>query len=441
MQVIIRRLSSLVTAALVTLGVGAVTAPAHGTPGDSPPRVSISTLSELGESNVFPTWGAQIPKIVYDGHWYYATSLDGYETQYPWQADVWKSRDGKAWTLAWRLTGNVYQPPGLVIDSHNDLLLEVGCYTGASCYPGVAPAPGAQEASVYTVRLLLDKRLPDGSIDFSQFKDYSLRTGTTEHYYMGMAVDPTGRYVYTAYAVNGWHVWFNVFDTETGTDVSTRDIGTPPPGHAWLYFRIEPGSAPGEIYLSFEQYQLGTPNSAYLDAALIMRSTDGGLTFPEQRTLATSPNTDGSLNYVDTSDLALDNQGNLNITFFRRVNGVNTLYYQRGFNGTPVAIGPLNNHSQLAVEPGGRITVFGSKAIPGSAMGEFTVATSADGTHWNINTYSKGDLSVLGPNMLRPESGSLTPPTLRGAQGGHQMLLAGQHVGVSHYTLLFVSYQ
>lgn len=440
MRVMIRRLSTLAAAAMVVFGLGAATSPAGATVGNPPPRVTISTLAELGVANVFPTWGAQIPKIVYDGHWYYATTLDGNGTEYPWHARIWKSEDGEDWTQVLELPGHVYQPPGLVVNSNNDLFLEVGCYTGASCYPGVPPAPGANEAAVYTVRLQFDKHLADGSVDFSQFTDYSLRSPGSERYYMGMAVDPSRRYVYTAYAVNGWDVWFNVFDTKTGTDVSTRKIGTPPAGHAWLYFRIQPGSSPGEIYLSFEQYQLGTPNSAYLDAALLLRSTDGGSTFPEQHTLATSPNTDGNTNFVDTSDMTLDSHGELNMTFYRRVNGVSTLYYQRGVNGTPVAIGPLDNHSQLAVDSSGKITVFGTEDNAGSASGQFAVATSTDGTHWHIDTYSDGDLAMTGPNMLRSLSGSLTPPTLRGAQGGYQMLMAGQHAGVSHFTLLFITY-
>jgi hypothetical protein len=433
MRAKIRRFAALATAVALA-NIGAVTAEASTDPGNAPERVSISTVSELQVANVFPTWGAQIPKIVYDGHWYYATTLDGNGTEYPWHASIWKSRNGVDWAEAWELVGHVYQPPGLVIDSQNRVFLEVGCYTRAECYPGVAPAPGADMAKVYTVRLLLDERLPDGSIDFSRFEDHSLRSGTTERYYMGMAVDASRRYVYTAYAVGDWGLWFNVFDTVSGTDVSTRQVGTPPAGHAWLYFRIQPGSTPEEIFLSFEQYQLGTPNSAYLDAALLLRSTDGGLTFPETHTLASSPNTDGNLNFVDASDLTLDPEGELHLTFFRRVDGVNTLYYQRDVDGAPAAIGPLDNHSQIVADGTGRITVYGTRE------GDFAVATSTDGRHWNITTYPNGDFTVTGPNLLRPLSGSLTPPTLRGAHPGHQMLLAGRRAGSSSYTLLLATH-
>ena len=416
------------------LGTSIVPSEADGPAANDHSRTSVSTVAELGVANVFPTWGAQIPKVIYDGHWYYATTLDGSGTEYPWHARIWKSRNGKHWTEVWELVGHVYQPPGLVLDAANDVFLEVGCYTGAECYPGVAPAPGADMAKVYTVRLLLQDRNPDGSIDFTQFTDYSLRSGTTERYYMGMAVDANRRYVYTAYAVGDWGVWFNVFDTATGTDVSTKQIGTPPAGHAWLYFRIQPGSAPGEIFLSFEQYQLGTPNSAYLDAALLLRSTDGGLSFPESHVLASSPNTDGDLNYVDTSDLTLDSEGVLNVTFFRRVDGVDTLYYQHGVDGDPVAVGPLNNHSQLVVDADGTVTVFGS------LDGSFAVATSTDGTHFDIRTYPAGDLTVIGPNLLRSLSGSLPPPHSHGAHPAYQMLASGMHEGSSAFTLLFVTY-
>src|SRR5690606_15871831 len=131
--------------------------------------------------------------------------------------------------------------------------------------------------------------LPDGSVDFTRYTDHTVRTPNAERYYQGMAVDPTGRYIYTAYAVNGWDLYVNQFDTVTGTDVHTTRIGTPPAGHAWLYPRVQPGTRPGEVYLSFSQYVLGTPNSAYLDGVTLWHSTDFGRTFGEQEYLATKP--------------------------------------------------------------------------------------------------------------------------------------------------------
>lgn len=400
-----------------------------------PPDLRADVVSsDLGVANVVPTWGAQIPKAVYDGHWYYVATLDGAGTSYPWKARIWKSRDGESWTQAAVLPGHVYQPPGLAVDGAGDLFLQVGCYAGAACYPGVAPAPGPDLSSVYTVRLLFRTHEPDGSVDFSRFDDYTLRQGTTERYYMGMGVDPTGRYVYTAYAVNGWDVWFNAFDTVTGNDTLTTKVASPPAGRAWLYFRVQPGVKPGEVYLAFEQYVLGTPNSAYLDAALLLKSTDGGRTF-EQHTLATSPDTDGNLDFVDASDITVDANDELHIVYYVRKNGVQTLYYQRGIDGTPVPVGALDNHSQLLVQPDGTRLVFTT-----SNTGELVVARSGDGEAWTSQTYALGGYQMFWPNLIESRSGSKPPPSL-GVGERAAMLLAGRRPGENAFTtLLLVRY-
>jgi hypothetical protein len=389
---------------------------------------------DLGVANVVPTWGSQIPKVVYDGHWYYAATLDGAGSQYPWKARVWKSRNGQDWAQAAELPGHVYQPPGLAVDARGDLFLQVGCYTGASCYPGVSPAPGADLGAVYTVRLLFRDHNADGSVDFGRFDDLSIRQGTTERYYMGMAVDPTGRYVYTAYAVNGWNAWFNVLDTQTEQDTLTRKVGSPPAGRAWLYFRVQPGLEPGEVYLAFEQYVLGTPNSAYLDAALVLKSTDGGHSF-EQHVLASSPNTDGNQNWVDSSDVTVDANDQVHAIFYVRKDGVPTLYYQQGLEGTPVAVGPYDNHSQLLVRPNGDRLVFST-----DNAGHLVVARSADGSAWTAQSYALGDYQAFWPNLLEARSGSLTPPGLGGGDRAALLLAARQPGSSAFTTLLLVRY-
>jgi hypothetical protein len=426
----------LTFAALVSLFALAGPAAAAAPPVLVPPDLRADVVADdLGIANVVPTWGAQIPKVVYDGHWYYAATLDGAGSQYPWQARIWKSRNGQSWSEAARLPGHVYQPPGLAIDAQGDLFLQVGCYTGAPCYPGVEPAPGADLGAVYTVRLLFRDHGPDGSVDFSSFDDLTVRQGTTERYYMGMAVDPTGRYVYTAYAVDGWDVWFNVLDTQTEQDTLTRKVGSPPAGHAWLYFRVQPGLQPGEVYLGFEQYVLGTPNSAYLDAALLLKSTDGGSTFPEQRILASAPNTDGNLNWVDASDITVDANDQVHAVFYVRKDGVSTLYYQQGLDGTPVAVGPYDNHSQLLVKPDGERLVFSS-----DDAGRLVAARSSDGNTWTEKTYALGDYQAFWPNLLEARSGSLPPPSL-GVGDRAAMLLAARRPGESAFTtLLLVRY-
>src|SRR4051794_34138845 len=110
-----KRLLPLACLAVVALVPGSALArtSAAGAPG---PKVRVDVVADdLHVANVFPTWGAQIPKVVYDGHWYYAATLDGEGTQYPWKARIWKSRNGRDWTQAFELPGHVYQPPGLVL--------------------------------------------------------------------------------------------------------------------------------------------------------------------------------------------------------------------------------------------------------------------------------------------------------------------------------------
>ena len=310
------------------------------------------------------------------------------------------------WTQAAALPGHVYQPPGLLVDSAERLHLQVGCYTGAECYPGVAPAPGGELAAVYTVRLAFASRRPDGSIDFSRFDDDTLRAGQTERYYQALAVDPTRRFLYSAYAVNGWDIWFNSLDTQTGQDVHTTHVGTPPVNRAWLYFRLAPGTQPGEVYLSFVQYILGTPNSAYLDAVHLWRSTDGGQTFPEKTVLASEPAADGNQYWVDATDITVDAQDVVHAIFFKRSGGVSNLFYQRGLNGTPVAIGPLDNHAQLAIGRNGERFVFSNQAA------NVVVARSLDGVVWSTQQHPVAGYSgVFWPNLLSPKSGSRTPPS------------------------------
>lgn len=40
---------------------------------------SAPVSTTIGTTNVTPMWGPQIPKVVYDGQWYYTTTLDGSE--------------------------------------------------------------------------------------------------------------------------------------------------------------------------------------------------------------------------------------------------------------------------------------------------------------------------------------------------------------------------
>ncbi|WDZ82665.1 hypothetical protein [Micromonospora cathayae] len=440
------RITARVAAAAVAAIVATTAAPhpVAGMPTGRTGAVQVSVVSDsLRVTNVVPTWGAQIPKVVYDGRWFYAATLDGDGTQYPWSARVWKSPDSRTWTEVVALPGHVYQPVGLLVDGAGRLHLQVACFTGAACYPGVAPAPGADLAGVYAVRLTFADRLADGSVDPGRFTDHTARSATPagagpERYYQGLAMSRDGRYLYTAYAVDNWDLHVNVFDTRTGTDVHTTRVGSPPPGRAWLYPRVQPGVAPGEVYLSFSQYVLGTPNSAYLDGATLWHSTDFGRTFGSRTYLTENPMPDGDGNWVDAADITVDAAGEVHAVFYRRDRGVGTLYYQRGLAGTPVAVGPLDNHSQLLVRPDGTRMVFTSSGA------SLVVAHSHDGVRWTISRHPvEGVASVLWPNLLQARSGSRTPPGYhapgRPATG---MLMAGQSAGQSAFQpLLYVRFR
>lgn len=426
----------IAVATVAALVAGQVTA-ATAEP-DPPGVLRASVVSDdLALTNVVPTWGAQIPKVVHDGRWYYAATLDGDGAQYPWSAQVWRSRNGTVWTPVVRLPGHVYQPVGLLVDGEGDLHLQVACYTGAECYPGVAPAPGADLGAVYPVRLEFTEHRPDGSVDFTAPEDHTIRQAGSERYYQGLAIDAAGRYLYSAYAVDGWDLRINVFDTVTGQDVHTSDVGRPPAGRAWLYPRVQPGAEPGEVSLSFSQYVLGTPNSAYLDAALLFSSDDGGRTFAEQRVLTSNPTPDGDGNWVDASDLTVGPDGELHTVFYRRDGGVGTLYYQRGLDGDPVPVGGLDNHSQILVAPDGEISVFSSE---GAAL---VVATSGDGVDWTVARHAvPGVVTALWPNLLSARQGSRVPPGFGGRRRTTGMLMAGQLTGdPSFHPLLFVRYK
>lgn len=433
-----RFIRALVTALCVAALMATVapmawaSAPASGPRGEH--GISTTTVSDaLQLTNVVPTWGAQIPKVVYDGRWYYAASLDGSGSEYPWQSRIFKSRDAKHWVEAVHLPGHVYQPIALLVDGRGRLHVQVGCYTGAECYPGVAPKPGADQASVYTVHLAFGERLPDGSVDFGRFADHTLRTGITERYYQGAAMDPSGRYMYSAYAVDGWDLYLNVFDTVSGSDVHTTRIGTPPAGRAWLYPRVQPGKRVGEVYLSFSQYVLGGPNSAYLDGATLWRTTDGGRTFADQRYLTQMPAPDGNLNWVDASDVTVGPDGAVHAVFFRQQDGVATLYYQRGLNGTPVPVGPLDNHSQIVVRPDGERIIFTTQGA------DLVVARSRDGVQWSIEHHTVDGVSAaLWPNLLQARSGS----RLDSSVNEISMLVSGQRAGSSAFSpLIFLTYR
>ena len=224
--------------------------------------ISSSPVSTtIGMTNVTPMWGPQIPKVVYDGQWYYTTTMDGSGTQHPWNAKIWKSSDGVSWTLVKTLNAWVYQPPGLILDSGNRLWLNVPCYTGGECYPGVAPKAGGALASVYLVRLQFSAKLADGSFNFSTWTDRSDRSASSERYYRGISIDTQSRrFIYEVYSKAGWPLYLSRYDTWDNTE-NTHLVGTPGVNEAYLYARVRPGTAAGEVWLLFNQTVTAAPTA------------------------------------------------------------------------------------------------------------------------------------------------------------------------------------
>ena len=97
--------------------------------------------------------------------------------------------------------------------------------------------------------------------------------------------------------------------------------------------------------------------------------------------------------------------------FFKRSGGVSNLFYQRGLNGTPVAIGPLDNHAQIAIGKNGERFVFSNQAA------NVVVARSLDGVVWSTQPHPVAGYSgVFWPNLLSQKSGSATPPSFASGQ-------------------------
>lgn len=396
----------------------------------------------IGTTNVTPMWGPQIPKIVYDGQWYYATTLDGSGTQYPWNARIWKSSNGVSWTLVQTLNANVYQPPGLILDSGNRLWLVVPCWTGGECYPGVAPASGPSYpnsgSAVYLVRLQFTAKLGDGSFNFGTWNDFSVRTaGAAERYYGGLAIDTLSRrYIYHAYSKNGWPMYFSSFDTWTNTETTTH-IATPGTNEAYLYARVRPGTASGEVWMLFNQlYTNGTSTSIF--GVQLWRSTDGGVTWPASQRfmVASCPNPDDN-NFCDGSDLVIDSNDRPHVLFFKRIAGTPHLYYWKGnagsvtLPGSPVDLGAYDGHSQIAGVGNGTKFVFAH--LFNTSDNVLRVLRSADGVTWTTETFAvSADDRIYSPNVMRPESGTFH------SQGTNvfEMLLSGRPPGSSVYSRL-----
>ena len=391
-----------------------------------------STISTtIGTTNVTPMWGPQGPKIVYDGAWYYAVTLDGTGTQHPWNAKIWKSQNGTTWTLAVTIGSRVYQPPSLLLDSGNRLWLELPCFTGAACYPGAATLAGADQQYVYLQRLQFSTHSGDGSLDFTNWSDHSDLTTTAERFYAGLAIDPSRRYLYHAYSKNGWGLYFSKFDTWTNTE-TTNQIGSPGAGESYLYARIRPGTAAGEVWLYFNQTYTGQLSTSIFGVQL-WRSTDYGATFAQaQKFMVASCPNPTDVNWCDNSDLAVDSSDVPHVLFYKNIAGVSHLYYWKGtagsvtLTGSPVDLGAYDNHAQIAAFGSGDKFVFAQDGL--NANNQLRVMRSTTGATWTTESLTVPNAgAIYSPNVLRPESGTFH------SQGSNifKMLLSSTPVGTT----------
>lgn len=372
--------------------------------------ITASTVSaSIGTTNVTPVWGPQINKIVYDNSWYYAVGMNGSGTSYPWSAAIWKSHDGSTWSQVVTIGPWVYQPPGLIEDSGNRLWLDIPCYTGGACYPGASTLAGSAEQYVYLQRLQFSTYLSDGSVDFSTFSQHSILTTTAQRYYRGAAIDHDRRYMYEAYSDPSWNLDFSSYDTWNNTEttgvIASPGTGTNPQ-QAYLYPRVRPGTSSGEIWLLFDQDYVGQTSTSIFGVQL-WHSTDGGATWSEFM-VASCPSPDSN-NYCDAADLVVDTNDAPHVLFYKRIAGLDHLYYWRGtagsvvLSGSPTDLGAYNSHSQMTFTGTGDVFVF---AFTGNDS-NLVVLRSPNGVSWSVDTKAvPGAGLIYTPTVMRPESGT-----------------------------------
>lgn len=424
-----RKMAVGLLAGLLLLAAFAAPAGAAGGARSSVTQAVVTDALQVG--NVVPTWGQMIPKLVFDGSWYYATVLDGELYAYPWNGKVYKSPDGVNWSVAAEFSGNTtYQPPGLLLDHKRELHLLVGCYVDAAkpCFPGFTTD---NAGAVDFHHVVFREKLADGSFDLTTHDDYSLLD--TPNYYMGLAMDKTGRFLYAVYSVDTWDLHVAVFDTVSNTYVHRGLVGTPPASRAWLYAKVVPGNKPGEVHVLVGQYVLGSPNSAVYDQVLLLQSTDNGASWSAPHVVTSVENPDGYQRWVDRSDLAIDASGGVHLLYYRKSDAdpQNTLFYQDGLNGSPVGLGIGDNHSQLWIAANGERFIF---TTSGTAL---VVLRSADGVSWEREEHAvTGPRNIYWPTLVTRQTGSVTH------QREMVMLVAGQGPqGPAFSHLLMLTYR
>jgi hypothetical protein len=152
------------------------------------------------------------------------------------------------------------------------------------------------------------------------------------------------------------------------------------------------------------------------------------------------PNPDGTNNWCDVSDLAVDSSDRPHVLFYKKIAGVSHLYYWKGtagsvtLTGSPVDLGAYDNHSQLLLGIGDEDFVFATD----TATTNLSVLRSVGGSSWTTQAFPViGTSEIYSPNLLRPESGTFL-------LGGNAfpMLLSERPTGSSVFSRLdFVLYQ
>jgi hypothetical protein len=415
----------------------------------------------LSVSEDSPTWGAQIPKVVYDGRWFYVLVIDHVgSADHNWGARIFESRDGRHWRQAFVLrdpaTGNgfVYQPLGLLIDRRKQLHIVGGCFTGGECYPGVPPATHGE---IYTLHVVLSQRGPNGAILFTRPTDLSIRTPAAdgcpvESVYQGLSMDPTGTTIYQATSDLSFHsLWLRRWDALSGRLVSCARVGNYPPpaaeapcGKALLYPQVRPYSATS-VMLTFKQILLCTrPGDA--DAVISWRSGDSGRNFDVRTTLASVTHADGITSYVNNADSTVDPHGVPRFIYYLKEGegaaGDGGMYYKRGLAGTPTRIGTVSGYGQVVVRSGAAIvfTAQPTNYVTPVPQASFVVLTqSRNGTRWFKQVWPlPGYYDVNYPNLLSRYSG--TSLAMDGTLSGcYDMILpARRRAGGPFSTLFFL---
>jgi hypothetical protein len=189
------------------------------------------------------------------------------------------------------------------------------------------------------------------------------------------------------------------------------------------------------VWLLFNQTLLGTGSSATIYGVQLWRSTDGGVTFPQNQRfmVAYCPNPDGVNNWCDASDLAIDGNDAPHVLFYKKIGGVSHLYYWQGspgsvtLTGSPVDLGAYDNHSQLQLGASDERFVFAT-----AATSDFSVLRSTNGTVWTTQVFPvSGTSEVYSPNLLRKESGTFPLAT-----NVFAMLLSERPTGSSVFSRL-----